>query len=69
MAKTSMTAIELFDKVLEEDHRDLLKEAVKSVLQEIMASEVTAMLAASPYERTTDRKGYRNGSRSRLLCL
>lgn len=67
MAKTSMTAIELFDKILEEDHRDLLKEAVKSVLQEIMASEVTAMLAASPYERTTDRKGYRNGSRSRLF--
>lgn len=67
MAKSSMTAIELFDKVVEEDHGDVLREAVRSVLQEMMSEEVTALIGAAPHERTQDRKGYRNGSRDRIF--
>lgn len=67
MAKTSMTAIELFDKALTEDHEDFLREAVRGVLHEIMAGEVSALLGADPHERTDERKGYRNGSRSRIF--
>lgn len=67
MAKTSMTAIELFDKVLEEEHSDLLRDAVKRVLEEMMNEEVSALVGAGPHERTQDRKTYRNGVRNRLL--
>lgn len=67
MAKKSMTAIELFDKVVEKDHGDLLREAVRDALQQIMSEEVTSLIGAGPHERTEDRKGYRNGSRSRVF--
>jgi len=67
MAKNSMTAMELFDKVVEEDHGDLLREAVRSTLQQIMTEEVTSLIGAAPHERTEERKGYRNGSRGRVL--
>jgi putative transposase len=67
MANNSMTAIGLFDKVVQENHGDLLREAVKRVLQEMMSEEVTALIGAAPHERTEERKGYRNGSRSRIL--
>jgi transposase-like protein len=62
-----MTAIELFDKVVAEEHTDLLQEAVRRVLHEIMAQEVTARIGAEPYERTEERKAHRNGTRSRVL--
>lgn len=67
MATGSMTAVELFDKVLGEGHPDLLRDAVRQVLQEVMAEEVTQRLGAAPHERTESRTGYRNGTRSRLL--
>ena len=67
MARTSMTAIELFDKTVAEDHPDVLREAVRGVLHEIMAEEVSALLGASPHERTEGRRGYRNGTRGRIF--
>ena len=67
MASGSMTAVELFGKVVGEEHADLLKEAVRQVLHELMAEEVTQRLGAGPHERTESRTGYRTGTRSRLL--
>jgi putative transposase len=67
MASGSMTAVELFGKVVGDEHPDLLKEAVRQVLHELMAQEVAERLGAGPHERTETRTGYRNGTRSRLL--
>ncbi len=67
MADGSMNALALFDKVLAEEHHDLLKEAVRQVLHELMAEEVSAQLGAEPHERTEARTGYRNGTRMRRL--
>jgi putative transposase len=67
MARSSMTEIELFDKVLEEDHGEFLRNAVRNVLQEMMSEEVTALIGAGSHERTQDRKCYRNGSRGRMF--
>lgn len=67
MADSSMRAVELFDKVLVEEHGDILREAVRAALHEIMAAEVSEQLGAEPYERGESRRGYRNGTRSRVL--
>lgn len=67
MADGSMNALVLFDKVVSAEHHDLLKEAVRRVLQEVMAEEVAQRLGAAPHERTESRSGYRNGTRSRVL--
>jgi putative transposase len=67
MANSSMTAVEFFDKVVEAEHTDLLREAVCRVLHELMAEEVTERLGAGPRERSEGRTGYRNGTRARLL--
>lgn len=44
-----------------------VKEAVKRVLEEIMNSEAEELLCAKPYERSSDRQDYRNGSRKRTI--
>lgn len=67
MADSSMTSVELFDKVVRDEHVDLLKEAVERALREIMAAEVTELLGAGPHERTESRRGWRNGTRTRVL--
>jgi hypothetical protein len=67
MANGSMTAVELFGKVVGDEHPDLLREAVRQVLHELMAQEVAERLGAGPHERTETRTGYRNGTRSRRL--
>jgi putative transposase len=67
MADRSMNALALFDKVVGEGHPDLLREAVRQVLHEVMAEEVAQRLGAAPHERTEGRTGYRNGTRARAL--
>ena len=61
MADSSMTSVELFDKVVRDEHVDLLREAVQRALQQIMAAEVTELLGAGPHERTESRRGWRQG--------
>ena len=46
---------------------DFLRELVQRVCQVVLDSELSNFLEAKPYERTGSRKGYRNGSRPRLL--
>jgi len=48
MASGSMTAVELFGKVVGEEHPDLLKEAMRQVFHELMAQEVSAPMIDSP---------------------
>lgn len=54
-------------KVLESEHADLLREGVALVLREVMEMEVARLAGAEHYERTDDRRAYRNGYRTRRL--
>ena len=40
---------------------------MESVLNQVLQAQVTEQIGAKPYERTDERKGYRNGSYSRSL--
>ena len=42
-----------------------MKTLVEPILNQILDAQLTDHLEAKPYERTEDRKGYRNGSRTR----
>ena len=47
--------------------KDFLKGMVQSLLQELLEQEMTKHLEADSYERTSKRKGYRNGYKPRQL--
>ena len=68
MAKNNSTGIV---EVNESEIRNYLdrqvKDAVKRVLEEIMNAEAEELLCAKPYERSPERKDYRNGSWKRKL--
>jgi putative transposase len=49
------------------DDPGFLKEIVQRVLQELLEAEMTEHVGAAPYERTTERKGHRNGHKPRTL--
>jgi len=46
---------------------DALRDLVEYVVQRVLEEEMTAFLGAESYERTTARRGYRNGSKPRTL--
>ncbi len=49
------------------DNPGFLKEVVERVLQELLEAEMTEHVGAAPYQRTTERKGHRNGHKPRIL--
>ena len=49
------------------DNPDFLKQLVQTYLQEYLEQEMVRFLGAFPYERTQNRKGYRNGHKPRQL--
>src|ERR687897_1675782 len=49
------------------DDPGFLKKIVERVLQELLEAEMTEHVGAAPYERTTERKGHRNGHKPRTL--
>lgn len=46
---------------------DFLQEIVQSTLQRLLEEEIAVHLNADPFERTNERRGYRNGYRPRQL--
>ena len=46
---------------------DLIRESVRLVCQELIETELSALIGAERYERSDDRRGERNGHRSRVL--
>ena len=52
---------------LEEASSDWLRDLVEWLYQEMLEMEFTEHVGAAPYERTADRRGYRNGYRDRQL--
>jgi putative transposase len=49
------------------DDPAFLREIVERMLQEFLEAEMTEHVGAAPYERTTERKGHRNGHKPRTL--
>ena len=49
------------------DSKEGKKELVEWFLNNVMEEEARIQLSSMPYERTEERKGYRNGSRTRKL--
>jgi hypothetical protein len=60
-----MTAAQLADKLLADEHADVLREAVAWMAARLMESDVAARIGAELGERTSDRLTHRNGSRPR----
>ena len=49
------------------DDPAFLREIVERILQEFLEAEMTEHVGAALYERTTERKGHRNGHKPRTL--
>jgi transposase-like protein len=49
------------------DDPDFLREIVERTVQTLLDEEMTAHLGAERYERSGERRGYRNGSKPRTL--
>ncbi len=49
------------------DDPDFLRLIVERVIQEVLEAEMTVHLHAEPYERSSERRGYRNGYKPRQL--
>ncbi len=47
---------------LEQDDVDALRQGVRVLAQAVMETEVSTQIGAGPYERSTERIAYRNGS-------
>src|ERR687897_2825690 len=65
MATSSMDITSFVGKLLEQDDVDALREGVRVLAQAVMETEVSSQIGAAPYERSSERLGYRNGYRTR----
>jgi len=62
---TRMTAAELVDKLMGEEHRDVVRESVAWLCRELIEAEVSAQIGAEHGEVAPDRVTHRNGYRAR----
>jgi transposase-like protein len=60
-----MTAAQLADKLLADEHADVLRESVAWMARELMEADVSAQIGAELGERSLERTTHRNGYRSR----
>jgi len=67
MAHRPRTGITAATQSVLTDDPDFLHVLVERVVQAVLEAEMTAHLHADPYERSADRRGYRNGSKPRQL--
>ena len=58
---------ELTQQILLDDPEFLQEIVVERALQQILQAEMSAHVGASPYERTEERRGQRNGYKPRTL--
>ncbi len=68
MALDQSVLSELADALKSGDGIDLIREAVRLVLQELIEAEATSVIGAGRYERSGTRSTERNGHRSRTLA-
>ena len=67
MALDQSVLSELADVLRSSDGIDLVREAVRLVLQELIESELSSAIGAGLYERTEARTNERNGHRTRVV--
>ena len=60
-----MTAAQLANKLLVDEHPDVLRESAAWMAAELMEAEVAAQIGAELGQRTPDRVTHRNGYRPR----
>lgn len=60
-----MTAAQLADKLLHDEHPDVLAESVAWMAQQLMEAQVAAQIGAEHGERSPERATWRNGYRAR----
>jgi putative transposase len=63
--RPSMTAAQLADKLLSDEHADVLLESVAWMARELMEADVAAQIGAELGERSLERTTHRNGYRPR----
>lgn len=68
MALSQSVLSELLDALRAGGGVDLVRDAVRLVMQELIEAEVTERIGADRYERSGARITERNGSRQRLLA-
>jgi transposase-like protein len=61
----SMNASEAAGKMLTDEHADVVREAVRLVIAELMEAEVAGLTGGERYERSAERVTQRNGYRAR----
>jgi putative transposase len=62
-----MTAAQLADKLLADEHADVLRESVAWIAAQLMNAEVASRIGAELGERSLERTTHRNGTQARLL--
>ncbi len=67
MALSQSALSELLDAIRAGGSEDVLRDALRHVLQELIELEASQAIGAARYERTEARTTHRNGSRTRLL--
>ena len=63
--RARMTAAQLADKLMSDEHADVLGESVAWMARELMEADVSAQIGAELGERSLERITQRNGYRSR----
>jgi Transposase, Mutator family len=63
--RARMTAAQLADKLLQDEHADVLLESVAWMARELMEADVSAKIGAKLGERSPERTTHRNGYRPR----
>jgi hypothetical protein len=63
--RVRMTAAQLADKLLQDEHADVLLESVAWMARELMEADVSAKVGAELGERSPERLTHRNGYRPR----
>src|SRR5215217_2152650 len=68
MALSQFVLPDLLDASSADEGVDLVRDAVRMVMQEVIEAEATEQIGAARYERLNTRVTERNGSRPRLVA-
>lgn len=70
MATPHSAVSTLIQKLLDDPnvaHNDMFRELMQAGLRDLVNAEASATIGAAPYERTSERKNRRNGTRSKKI--
>ncbi len=65
MTEPRMALLTRLEQAADSTEPDILREALRWAIEELMEADVTERLGAGPHVRTRERSGYRNGYRLR----